>query len=212
MSRLTQPIHLCFGLPRFLLPGGNISRVFLPMYYWSRLFTSPHHVSLAFLYLSVIFSTFSLFLMSSFCTWSLSVWPHANLHIFISVTSSFFMWEVELVIDTVSIPYIPLSDGYRCVAKHSHKHHCHVKLHSPLYPLVKVGFLYIHTVRCQMCASKLPVPTSIAQRHILPLSFPFFRSEAGHLNNEQFLWSQVIFVYQKRLSVEHSNFPSCPPS
>ena len=25
MSRLTQSIHLCFGLPRFLLPGGTIS-------------------------------------------------------------------------------------------------------------------------------------------------------------------------------------------
>ena len=30
VSRLTQSIHLCFGLPRFLLPGGTISRVFLP--------------------------------------------------------------------------------------------------------------------------------------------------------------------------------------
>ena len=30
MSRLTtQPIHLCFRLPRFLLPGGTISRVCL---------------------------------------------------------------------------------------------------------------------------------------------------------------------------------------
>ena len=35
---------------------------------------------------------------------SLSVWPHAHLHIFISVTSSFFTWE--LVTGTVSIPYI----------------------------------------------------------------------------------------------------------
>ena len=30
MFRLTQSIHLCFGLPRFLLPGGTISRVCLP--------------------------------------------------------------------------------------------------------------------------------------------------------------------------------------
>ena len=29
MSRLTQSIHLCFGLPRFLLPGVTISRVVL---------------------------------------------------------------------------------------------------------------------------------------------------------------------------------------
>ena len=42
-------------------------------------------------------------LMLSFLTWSLSVWPHAHLHIFISVISSFFMWE--LVTGTVFIPY-----------------------------------------------------------------------------------------------------------
>ena len=102
MSRLTQSIHLCFGLPLFLLPGGTISRVFLPTYSLSRLFTWPNHLSLAFLHLSVMFSTFSLSLMSSFVTWYLSVWPQANLHIFISVTSSFFAWE--LVTDTVSIP------------------------------------------------------------------------------------------------------------
>ena len=60
MSRLTQSIHLCFGLPLFLLPGGTISRVFLPMYSWSRLFTCPNHLSRAFLLLSVMFSTFSI--------------------------------------------------------------------------------------------------------------------------------------------------------
>ena len=30
MSRLTQSIHICFGLLRFLLPGATISRVCLP--------------------------------------------------------------------------------------------------------------------------------------------------------------------------------------
>ena len=103
MSRLIQSIHLCFGLPRFLLPGGTISSVFLPTYSLSRLFTWPNHLSRAFLHLSAILSTFSLSLMLSFLTWSLSVWPHANLHIFISVTSSLFTWE--LVTGTVSIPY-----------------------------------------------------------------------------------------------------------
>ena len=53
--------------------------------------------------LCVRYSTFSLSLMSSFLTWSLSMWPHAHLHIFISVTSSFFTWE--LVSGTVSVPY-----------------------------------------------------------------------------------------------------------
>ena len=103
MSWLTQFIHLCFGLPRFLLPGCTISIVFLPTYSWSRLFTWPNHISRAFLHLSPILSTFSLSLMLSFLTWSLSVWPHAHRHIFISVTSSFFTWE--LVTGTVSIPY-----------------------------------------------------------------------------------------------------------
>ena len=52
--------------------------------------------------LSLMFSTLSLSLISSFLTWYLSVWPHAHLRIFISATSSFFTWE--LVIGTVSIP------------------------------------------------------------------------------------------------------------
>ena len=59
MSRLTQSIHLYFGLPRFLLTGGTISRVFLPAYSWSRLLTCPPHLNLAFLHLSVTFSTLS---------------------------------------------------------------------------------------------------------------------------------------------------------
>ena len=70
---------------------------------WSRLFTWPNHTSRAFLHLSAILSTFSLSLMFSFLTWYLIVWPHAHLHIFIYVTSSFFTWE--LVTGTVSIPY-----------------------------------------------------------------------------------------------------------
>ena len=85
VTRLTQSIHLCFGLPLFLLPGGTISRV------WSGLFTWPNHLGLAFLHLSEMFSSFSLSLMSSFLTWSLILWPHAHLHIFISVTSTFYI-------------------------------------------------------------------------------------------------------------------------
>ena len=100
-SRLTQSIHLCFGLPLLLLPDGTISRVFRPTYSLYLLFTCPHHLSLDFLHLSVMFSAFYLSLMSLLLTWSISVWPHADLHIFISVTSSFLTWE--LVIGTVSI-------------------------------------------------------------------------------------------------------------
>ena len=103
MSQLTQSIHLCFGIPRFRLPGGTISRVFLPPLSWSRLFTWANHLSRAFLHLYAILSTFSLSLMFSFLTWCLSVWPHAHLHIFIYVTSSFFTWE--LLTGTVSTPY-----------------------------------------------------------------------------------------------------------
>ena len=104
MSRLTQSIHLCFGLPLFLLPGGTISRVVLPTYSWSRLFTWLNDLSHAFLYLSAMFSTSSLSLMSSFLTWSLLVCGRMPIcTIFISVTSSFFTWE--LVTGTVSVPY-----------------------------------------------------------------------------------------------------------
>ena len=113
MSRLAQSIHLCFCLPRFLLPGGRptISRVFLLKYSWSCLLTCPNHFSLAIRHFSVMISTLSISLMSSFLTmsWSLSRWPHAHLHIFISVTYSFFTWE--LVIDTVSIPNIIAGSG-----------------------------------------------------------------------------------------------------
>ena len=95
MSRLTQPIHYCFGLPRFLLPCGTISSVFRPTYSWSRLLTCSTHLNLAFLHLSVMFSTLSLsFLMASFRTCSLSVLLHVHLHIFMSVTSRFFTWVV----------------------------------------------------------------------------------------------------------------------
>ena len=57
MSRLTQSIQLCFCLPRFLLPSGTISTVFLLTYSWSRLLTCPNHLNLAFRpSLSCIFS------------------------------------------------------------------------------------------------------------------------------------------------------------
>ena len=42
MSRLTQSIHLYFTL--LLLPGGTISIVCLPAYYYSHLFTCPNHL------------------------------------------------------------------------------------------------------------------------------------------------------------------------
>ena len=52
------------------------------IYSCSRLFTCPNHLSLlAFMHLSVIFSIFIRSLMFLFLTWSLSVWPHAHLHI-----------------------------------------------------------------------------------------------------------------------------------
>ena len=88
MFLLTQSINLCYGLP-LLVPGGTFCSVCFPKYSCSRLFTCPNHFSLAFLHLSVMFSTFSLSLMSSFLTLYLSVWPRAHLHIFIFVTSGF---------------------------------------------------------------------------------------------------------------------------
>ena len=67
MFRLTHAIHLCFGLPlpRRLLPCGTIYVVDLATISWSRLFTCPNHLSLVFLHLPVMFSSFSLSLMLS---------------------------------------------------------------------------------------------------------------------------------------------------
>ena len=103
MSRLTQSIYICCGLPLFLRPGGVISIVFLRTQSWSRLFTWPNNSSLVFLHISVVFSTFILSLMLSFLTWSLSVWPPVHLHMFIPVTTRCF--TCELVTGTVCIPY-----------------------------------------------------------------------------------------------------------
>ena len=65
--RLTHSIHLCFGLPlpRRLLPCGTISVDDRPTISWSRLCTCPNHLSLVFLHLSVMFSSFSISLMLS---------------------------------------------------------------------------------------------------------------------------------------------------
>ena len=96
MSQLTQFIHLCIDPPLLRLPGGTVSRVFLPTLSWFRLFTCPDHLNLDFLQLSVIHSTFGLSLLLSFLAWSLCVWQHGYLPIFISVTSSFFKFEVVI--------------------------------------------------------------------------------------------------------------------
>ena len=53
ISGLTQSIHLCFGLSLFLLPQGTMSSISLPSYSWSRLFTCPNHLSIAYLHLSL---------------------------------------------------------------------------------------------------------------------------------------------------------------
>ena len=71
MSRLTKFIHLRFSLPHLLLAAGTISSVFRHIFglvSGPGFFTCQNHLSLAFLHLSVIFSTFSLSLMSSFLT------------------------------------------------------------------------------------------------------------------------------------------------
>ena len=104
--------HACPGWHLSLLRSSLFAsprwcHIFLPTYSWSHLLTYPNYINLAFLYLSVMFSTLNISLMSSFMimSWYLSVWPHANLHIFISVTSSFFTWSV-------SKPCLPLYSLY----------------------------------------------------------------------------------------------------
>ena len=100
ISRLTQSIHLCFRL--YLLPGCGVSSVCIQTLSFSPV-SCPNHLILELLHLSVMFSTFSLSLMSSFLTWCLSVWLHAHLHIFISVTSSFFTRKTLLIFYVMSI-------------------------------------------------------------------------------------------------------------
>ena len=68
ITRLTHATHLCFVISLLILPGGTISSVCLLALSLSRLFACPNHLGLAFLHLSVIFSTFSLSLMLSFLT------------------------------------------------------------------------------------------------------------------------------------------------
>ena len=104
MSRLTQFTHLCFGLPLFLLPGGTISSLSSDVF-----FVPPLHVSKPpqsrfpaplcdILYIQSLPDVIISHMVSQ-CV----VRPHAHLHIFVSVTSSFFSWEI--VIGTLSIPY-----------------------------------------------------------------------------------------------------------
>ena len=131
MFLLTLSIHLCFGLPRFLLTGGTVSRVFLPTYSWYRPFAWSNHPHLAFLHLSV---------MSSFLSRSLSVGQHAHLHIFISVTYSFFTWD--LVIGTVSIPYSIAAERSYCGSFPSHV----VVLSCRIGRLTSSSSYFIHTV------------------------------------------------------------------
>ena len=67
----------------------------------------------AFLHLSAIISSCSLSLMFSFLTWSLSVWPHAHLHIFISVifiiSSLILDFRTTLSFNDKERPHIPCS-------------------------------------------------------------------------------------------------------
>ena len=66
-----HPSQLWSPSPR--LPSDTISGVCLLTYSCSRLFTCRNHPGLAFLHLSVMFSTFSLSLMLSCLAWSLCV-------------------------------------------------------------------------------------------------------------------------------------------
>ena len=97
-SQLTQSIHLRFGLPLLLLPGGTVCVVYLPTLYWSRLSACPNQHNLICLHLcDVLFIQIlpdvTISLVDSWCL--------AYLHIVFSVPSIFFIWE--LAIGTVCI-------------------------------------------------------------------------------------------------------------
>ena len=91
VSRLTQYTHLSNYELIFLFLFSQV----VPMFVF-RHNLDPNHLRLAFLYLYVMFSTFSFSQMLSFLTWSFRLWPVAHLHIFISVASSMFTWELVI--------------------------------------------------------------------------------------------------------------------
>ena len=129
--------------------------------------------------------------MLSFHTWSISVWPHAHLPIFISVTSSFFRWE--LVIGIVFIPYrcIHCIDvDISLILSHItpaiflqlfHPHGVHLFTSACMCPLVcRVLSRYLNSVTCGSLADCiLTLPNAVQFRHMysvfaLGTSIPLF--------------------------------------
>ncbi|KAF7693337.1 hypothetical protein HF521_008653 [Silurus meridionalis] len=86
MSSLTTSIYLFLGLPLFLLPGGSILRILLPMYTMSLLCTCPNHLNQAPLTLSPKRPTCTVRRINSFLI--LSIIIILNEYIFSSATSS----------------------------------------------------------------------------------------------------------------------------
>ncbi|KAI5087280.1 gastrula zinc finger protein XlCGF28.1-like [Silurus meridionalis] len=93
----THPSHTLFTLllsgkrhkpPLFLIPGGSIFSIYLPIYPISLLCTCPNHLNLTSLTLSPKCPKCAVPLINYFLILSILVTPHANLKIFSSATSS----------------------------------------------------------------------------------------------------------------------------
>ncbi|KAF7708794.1 hypothetical protein HF521_017851, partial [Silurus meridionalis] len=102
MSFLTTSKNLLLVLPLFLLPGGSILSILLPIYPMSLLCTCPNHLNLTSLTLSPKRPTCTVPLINSFLILSILITPN-NLNIFSSATSSFT--SCLLLNATVSKPY-----------------------------------------------------------------------------------------------------------
>ena len=172
--------------------------------------------------------------MLLFLIWSLSVWPHAHLDIFMSVTSSFFAWE--LVTGSVSIPYsipgwtiilwiFPLTCGGTLV---SHRvpviflqlfhPHCVLLFISVLMSPSHCRMLPMHlnAVTCGSWADCiLTLPNGVPFRHMYPdfaldTFIPLFSRASIHCSSSNS--STSFSVAHSTSSSAKVHFPWCYPS
>ena len=84
----TTSLNLSYGLPVALFPSTSIFHPLLPGSSSSLRSTCPYHFSLLSLKISLILTTPTLLLISSFFTLSINLVPNIHLSIFISILSS----------------------------------------------------------------------------------------------------------------------------
>jgi len=102
MSASTKSLHLLFGLPHGLFPGGIILIIFLPPYSSSLLIIRPCHLNRLRCTFGDASTTFTVTLMYLYLIWSSHIAPHNPLSIPISITSN--LCSNLLIIGHVSTP------------------------------------------------------------------------------------------------------------